>query len=187
MTTRPSTARSDELPFILETQLEWEIAADPAWLQGITWGTPRSGHPEGLVMFHIRDVLNNIDHFFGGSSDRPALRLIALTHDTFKYQVVRSELGSVQSHGYLARKFAEQYVSDFRILEVIELHDQAYKAYLFITQHGDHEAAEWHAKNLITRLGKNIDLFMHFYLCDVQTGNKSSIHYEWFKRVAGWL
>jgi hypothetical protein len=172
------------LPFSLETQLEKQIAADPRWLVGIAWGAPRPGHPEGQVMFHIRDVLNNIDQFFGGADDRSSLRLIAFIHDTFKYQAAHSKgEAPAQSHGCLARKFAERYISDPAILEVIELHDQAYKAWLLMTRHRDHEAAERRATELIGRLGGSIDLFMHFYLCDHRTGDKSALHYQWFETL----
>src|SRR5262249_29773161 len=114
------TRNTSEFPFELETLLEKEIAADPQWLQGIRWGTPRPGHPEGQVMFHIRDVLNNIDQFFGGDDDRSRLRLIALIHDTFKYQIIGRAPGApMQSHGYFARRFAERYINDQAVLEVI--------------------------------------------------------------------
>ena len=52
-----------ELPFQLETDLERKIAADPEWQQGVLWGEPRPGHNEGQVMYHIADVLTNVDCF----------------------------------------------------------------------------------------------------------------------------
>jgi hypothetical protein len=177
------TRSASELPFELQTDLEEQIAADPQWLQGITWGTPRPGHPEGEVMFHIREVLNNIDQFFGSASDRTSLRLIALIHDTFKYQVACTTHDTqMQSHGYVARKFAERYIQDLAVLEVVELHDEAYKASLLMNQHGDRAAAERRAGELFIRLGDTIDLFMHFYLCDL-TGDKSTTHYQWFQSI----
>ena len=175
-------SNASALPFELETQLEKDIAADQQWLVGIAWGTARPGHPEGRVVFHIRDVLDNIDRFFSGAGDRSRLRLIALTHDTFKYQVAGAG-AHAQSHGYLARKFAERYIHDLDILEVIELHDEAYKASLLMTRYGDSEAAERRARELIERLGGAIDLFMRFYLCDHLTGDKSTAHYAWFEAL----
>ncbi len=173
-----------ELPLTLETQLERNIAADPAWLAGIGWGKPRSGHPEGKVIYHIRDVLNNIDFFFGRASGRSSLRQIALIHDTFKYQAAQAKSGTPESsHGYLARQFAERYINDRGILQVIEFHDEAYKASLLMTRHANRDAAEKRAIELIARLGHNLDLFMRFYLCDNRTGNKSTAHYEWFEEL----
>ncbi len=167
-------------PFTLETQLERAIAADSEWLAGLEWGKPRPGHPEGKVKFHIRDVLNNVDHFFAQADNRLHLRLIALIHDTFKYQA-RAKPG--KSHGYWASKFAAKYISDKDILQVIELHDQAYKASLLLTRHTDPTAAKKQATALIAQLGHNLNLFMHFYLCDNRTGDKSTAHYEWFRGV----
>jgi hypothetical protein len=171
-----------ELPFNLETDLERAIAADPDWLAGVKWGQPRPGHPEGKVIFHIRDVLNNIDHFFSNSGDRSRLRLIALIHDTFKYKRDHAQPGvPKKSHGYWARQFAERYINDAGVLEVIELHDEAYKASLLLTRYTNREAAERCARELIRRLGHSLDLFMCFYLCDSRTSDKSTTHYEWFK------
>jgi hypothetical protein len=173
-----------ELPFRLETRLERTITADPKWVEGALWGVSRPGHPEGKVIFHIRDVLNNIEQFFGNSDDRPGLRLIALIHDTFKYQAARSTSGSPgKSHGYWARRFAERYINDPGILQVIELHDEAYKAFVSMSRYTDREAAEKSAEDLIAQLGDNIELFLRFYLCDSRTGDKSMSHYEWFKEL----
>ena len=170
------------LPFQLKTQLEQKIAADPEWQYGLEWGHSRPGHPEGRVVFHIREVLDNVDCFFRNSAHRSSLRLIALIHDTFKYKAAQLEPDThKKSHGYVARKFAERYISDGGILEVIELHDEAYKAYRLMARYGNRQAAEVQATELITRLGKNLDLFMRFYLCDCRTGDKSTAHYEWFQ------
>lgn len=171
-----------EFPFELETSLERDIAADPEWLIGVEWGRPRPGHPEGTVLFHIQQVLNNIDHLCSNSNNRSSLRLIALIHDTFKNKSdhMQSRMRK-KSHGYWARQFAKQYINDEGVLTVIELHDEPYKASLLLTRHGNREAAQRRARELITQLGHNLDLFMHFYLCDNRTGDKSSAHYEWFK------
>lgn len=180
----PSASSATQLSFKLETQLEWDIAADPEWSEGVEWGKSRPGHPEGKVIFHIRDVLNNVDRFSKGAGDRSNLRLIALIHDTFKYKAARSQLEArKRTHGWWAREFAERYVKDTGVLEVIDLHDEAYKASLLLTRQGNREGAERRARELIARLGNNIDLFMRFYLCDNRTGDKSAVHYEWFGRL----
>ncbi len=181
---QPLNKYANDLPFLLETNLEQRMAANPLWQSGLEWGQPRPGHPEGAVAFHIQDVLNNVDRFFSNSNNRSRLRLIALTHDTFKYKAAHSVSGERQkSHGYFARKFAEQYISDIGILEVIELHDEAYKAYLLKSRHQGHRLAKRQAKDLIVRLGNNIELFMQFYLCDSRTIGKSNSHYNWFVKL----
>jgi len=177
-------ANIPNLPFRLETELERDIALDPDWQQGIEWGVPRRGHPEGKTVTHVRDVLHNVDSFFGNSNTRSQLRLIALIHDTFKAGVIQSAAQAhARSHGYLARQFAEQYIHDSGVLDVIELHDEAYKASLLLVQQRDGRAAERKACDLIARLGANAKLYMDFYLCDNQTNDKSTEHYYWFKQV----
>jgi hypothetical protein len=189
MTSHSLTSESSpDLPFALETQLERAIAADPAWRTGIVWGSPRPGHPEGWVLFHIRDVLANIDHSFDNVADRSRLRLIALLHDTFKYQAAAAAHQLPRpAHGLLARAFAEHYIGDVGVLEVIELHDEAYKAWRLQDKHQDAPSANRRASALIARLGQHLDLFMCFYFCDQRTGDKSIAHYQWFESiVAAW-
>ena len=50
-----------ELPFTIETELEARICADAAWKKGAVWGNPRPGHSEGIVMYHIAEVLANVE------------------------------------------------------------------------------------------------------------------------------
>jgi hypothetical protein len=189
MTSQPLSPESaPDLPFALETHLERAIAADPAWRAGIAWGSPRPGHPEGQVLFHIRDLLANIDHFFASAADRPRLRLIALLHDTFKYQAAAAAHQLPRpTHGLIARAFAEQYIDDAGVLGVIELHDEAYKAWRLLDKRQDAQSANRRASALIARLGQHLDLFMCFYFCDQRTGDKSIAHYQWFESiVAAW-
>jgi hypothetical protein len=85
-----------DLPFSLETPIELQLAADPEWRAGLSWGVPRPGHPEGQIVRHIREVLDNVDGYYARSSERGRLRLIALVHDTFKYSVDRSAPGALR-------------------------------------------------------------------------------------------
>ncbi len=135
----------ESLPFALETELEYLIAADLDWQRGVEWGKPRQGHPEGKVLFHVHDVLQNVDRYFADSPDRWRLRLIALLHDSFKFQ-------AKASHGLLARQFGVQYVGDTAVLEVIELHDDAYRAFRLHKRNRQIEATE-RIEALIQRLG----------------------------------
>ena len=172
------------LPFRLETALERVLAADPDWQAGIAWGEPRRGHPEGRVVWHIRDVLGNVETLYAASAQRARLRLIALIHDSFKYQVDRNAPRSpTNTHEYFARRFAERYLDDPGVLEVIELHDSAFKAHQRLRRTGDAAEAEGRARALIARLGGHLDLFLTFYLCDNRTGDKSMEHYMWFQGI----
>jgi hypothetical protein len=68
------------------------------------------------------------------------------------------------------------------VLEVIELHDSAFKAHRLIQRTGDTTAGEQRARELIRRLDGHLGLYLSFYWCDNNTGNKTAEHYEWFRR-----
>jgi hypothetical protein len=62
-----------------ETTLEEKLLAAPAFRKGLLWGEPRFGHPEGIVAFHVKEVLENIALIPRlSAADRSNLRLIAL-------------------------------------------------------------------------------------------------------------
>jgi len=173
-----------QLPFTLETELEQMIAAVPAWQTGVLWGQPRPGHPEGQVLAHIGDMLDNIERYCAASPERERLRLLALLHDTFKYQRTDSLADPLRpSHGHLARRFAEEYITDAGILCVLEHHDDAYKAYRHGQRSGDWQTAEQMALALIQKLGEHLPLFLCFYWCDNHTPGKSRAHYAWFRSL----
>ena len=172
------------LPFELETDLERAIAADPEWQEGARWGRPRPGHPEGAVANHVADVLENVEREALDEEDRAALRLIALLHDAFKYRVDRRRPRTGENHhGGIARRFAERYVDDAELLEIVELHDEAYNAWRKGAR-GDWSAAEARAARLIERLGPSLPRYLRFYRADNATGSKTREPVEWFERLA---
>ncbi len=182
MTTHHNHTR--ELPFTLETALEAQICADPEWREGITWGKPRPGHSEGQVGYHIAEVLANVDRHATTPEERRALRLIALIHDTFKYRVdtARPRTGA-NHHATLARRFAERYVDDPAILEIIELHDEAYNSWRLGAQNGRWDSAEARAARLVTRLDALLPLYIRFFRADNQTGSKDRAPLLWFEQL----
>ncbi|GAC1358197.1 MAG: hypothetical protein NVS4B11_23430 [Ktedonobacteraceae bacterium] len=173
-----------QLPFTLETDLERTIAADPAWQQGVVWGKPRSGHLEGPVQFHIADVLANIDRQQATAEERRKLRLIALVHDTFKYRVneLKPKMGH-NHHAYIARVFAEKYIDDPVLLDLIELHDEAFNSWRLGAYKGRWEHAEERINNLLNRLGSSLPLYVRFFLADSQTESKDQTPVQWFTHL----
>jgi len=171
-----------ELPFNTETELEKNICADPEWQQGIVWGKPRTGHLEGPVMYHIADVLANVDRHATTEEERRALRLTALVHDAFKYRVDLSKpkIGE-NHHAFIARKFAERYIHDPTLLDVIELHDEAYNSWRLGALRGKWDEAEARAQRLVTSLGPLLPLYIRFFRCDNQTVSKDSAPLVWFE------
>ena len=176
----------NKLPFELENDLERTIAADLAWQAGVQWGTPRPGHPEGAVQTHVADVLSNVDRFYGDSSHRQRLRLIALVHDAFKYQVDMDQPRTGENHHAMrARRFAERYIDDPAVLEVIELHDEAFNAWQMGHRKGRWDNARNRAERLIDRLGGFLPLYLAFYHCDNAIEGKEADCLNWFRDLSG--
>ena len=166
-----------------ENGIEEAIIADPDFIEGASYGKPRSGHPEGQVIYHIKEVLENIDRFYATDPDRRDLRFIALVHDTFKHKVDRNKpkVGA-NHHGTIARVFAQKYIKDHDLLKIIELHDEAYNSWGVGDRRGDWYRAERRANQLIQGLLLEgcLDLYVKFYKCDNRTGDKSQENYDWF-------
>jgi len=166
-----------------ENGIEAAIVSDANFIQGASYGKPRSGHPEGKVIYHIKEVLENIDKFYSEHSDRTDLRFIALIHDTFKHKVDRNKPKTGDNHhGTIARVFAQQYTQDPKILRIIELHDEAYNAWSVGGRRGNWYKAEERATKLLDelRLIGGLGLYINFYRCDNATGDKEQDNYEWF-------
>ena len=139
-----------------ETILERSIVSNKDFVAGLIWGKPRKGHPEGEVIYHIGHVLNNINKY-SNSENRYKLRLIALIHDTFKYKV-NSELpkSKENNHAFFACKFAEKYIDDKDVLQVILLHDEAFNSWSEGNNTGDWISANHRVDHLIELLSFNI-------------------------------
>ena len=167
-----------------ENEMERAIAANEEFVQGCLYGNPRAGHPEGQVIFHIRDVLGNVNRY-GNAENRADLRLIGFVHDMFKFKVnpAKPRFGE-NHHGFIARKFVEIYTPDLRVLEVVELHDEAYNSWCKGNRKG-WAAGEERARALIERLNRtdSLDLYLNFYRCDNETGDKSGKSFDWFREI----
>lgn len=166
-----------------ENGIEEAVIVDPDFVEGCNYGKPRSGHPEGKVLYHIREVLDNIDKFYSTDPDRMDLRFIALVHDTFKHRVDRTKpkVGA-NHHGTIARVFAQKFRKEHDLLKIIELHDEAYNSWGAGGRRGDWYKAERRANQLIQGLMIEgcLDLYLKFYKCDNRTGDKEQDNYDWF-------
>lgn len=164
-----------------ETELERQIMSDKEFIEGALFGYPRPGHPEGQVVSHIREVLDNVEKY-STKENRQVLRLIAIVHDTFKYKVDISQrkIGS-NNHAYIAKQFSKKYCSDKIILDIIELHDEAFSAYQNGARDNNWQKAEERARQLLHRLGSSVSLYLTFYKCDNETGDKNQECFVWFE------
>jgi len=166
-----------------ENGIEEAIIATDEFIIGANWGKVRSGHPEAQVIYHIKEVLENIDKWYGDDEDREDLRLIALVHDTFKYKVDQTKPKSGDNHhGTIARIFTQKFITDHQLLQIIEKHDEAYNSWSVGGRRGNWYKAEERANKLIQGLVLEgcLDLYVKFYRCDNATGDKEQENFNWF-------
>lgn len=167
-----------------ETETERRIIKNTDWQAGVRWGKPRFGHPEGKVLYHIEEVLENVERLKTDPETRLALRLITITHDAFKYREDRScPRDWSRHHSILARQFSEQFTDNQAILDVIELHDEAYYIWKMYRNPLKKQAAQQRLETLLFRLNDNLELFYLFFKCDTQTGDKIQAPIVWFEET----
>ncbi len=172
-----------------ETTAESHLLTLPQFREGLEWGEPRFGHPEGKVAYHVRDVLDNIDRMkaYLSDDDRQRLRLVAFAHDTFKYQEAEMRRNGAKNdwwlshHGYLARKFMENHTSDAVVLDLIEWHDEAYFCWRTKFLYDDPEGAQIRLRRLLPKINDKMDLYYIFFKCDTFTGDKIHAPVKWFE------
>jgi hypothetical protein len=162
-----------------ETELERRVAAEPELLEGLAWGQPRAGHPEGAVGTHVSHLLATLDDSGETGERRELLRLMALVHDSFKYQV-RERLPRVgeNHHAMRARRFAERFTDDERLLAAIEFHDRPYALWRKLKRRG--KLDERGFRRMIRRI-PDPELFLRFIELDGSTEGKRPEPIEWFR------
>jgi hypothetical protein len=165
--------------FTPEGELEAAVARDPVLLEGLAWGKPRKGHPEGSVGEHVADLLQTVEEWNETAERRSDLRFLALVHDTLKYKV-RDWLPKTgeNHHAMRARRFAEGYTDDERLLAAIELHDRPYAIWRRTRRGSDRERRA--VDGLVDRL-PDPSLFMRFVELDGSTEGKDPAPIEWLR------
>ena len=158
---------------------------DEEFQRGLFFGKPRFGHPEGEVVYHIREVLDNVDRLKIDAKTRRDLRMITFVHDTFKHREDRSYPRDwSRHHGMLARHFLAHFTDDQILLEITTRHDDAYYAWRDITLYDKEERGKRRLEELKRALGKkNMQLFYLFFKCDTQTGDKVQMPVRWFEQI----
>ncbi len=162
-----------------ENELERRLAHDPVLLEGFAWGKPRPGHPEGTVGAHVSDLLRTIDAWGETGRRRSELRFISLVHDAMKSKV-RDWLPRTgeNHHAMRARRFAEAYADDERLLVTIELHDRPYG--IWRQSHGRTGAARERLAAMCDGIS-DLDLFLRFVELDGSTEGKNPEPVEWVR------
>ena len=165
-----------------ETALETKLLDTPVFREGLNWGKPRFGHPEGKVGLHVREVLDNVEHCAENETARQQLRIVTIAHDTFKFQ--EFQMGKrVKHHGLLAREFMEKYLDDPTLLDLIELHDEAFYIWRAVQLENQPATAYHRLDKLLDNLGDNLPLYLDFYKCDTRTGDKIQAPLFWFEDI----
>jgi hypothetical protein len=171
---------SDLVPgFTPETDLERTISEEPELLAGLAWGKPREGHPEGTVGAHVRDLLETIDEKGYPEEMRTLLRFVALLHDGFKYRVHEwLPKNGRNHHAARARRFAERFTDDDRLLATIEHHDRPYALWRKMRRRG--ELDERAFEEMLGRV-PDMELFLRFIELDGSTEGKKPEPIDWFR------
>jgi len=175
---------SDLVPgFIAETDLERVVSEDPELLEGLAWGMPRKGHPEGSVGAHVAHLLTALDEAGDTGEVRRLLRFVALVHDAFKYRVKEwlPKTGA-NHHAVRARRFAEGYTDDPRLLTTIEHHDRPYAIWRKLRRRGRIDEIAFSRM-----MGEVTDpaLFLRFVELDGGSEGKNPDPIRWFREELG--
>ena len=160
------------------TELERLLLSQPDVQQGLRWGKSRRGHPEGIVGLHVQQILDRIDQLNEPNEVKEQLRLMAILHDTFKYKVdISKPRTGENNHAVIARHFAERFIQDGVLLDMIEFHDKYYSIWLTLTKKGFFREREFHA---MARRLRNLPLFLKFVWLDGSVEGKSPEPHRWF-------
>jgi hypothetical protein len=167
-----------------ENELELQLIQLPELYRGLLWGEPRFGHPEGKVLLHVLEIYGNINQLLHISDTlRRDLRIIALVHDAFKYQ---EDKGSPRNwnmhHGAIARRAVQHIIQDQDVLDIIELHDEAYYCWRGSRRlANDDIEPRFTLDTLLKRIQPFLITYMLFFRCDTLTGDKNPAPLKWFE------
>jgi hypothetical protein len=165
--------------FTPESDLERRVTSAPELLEGLAWGEPRAGHPEGPVGTHVSHLLETLDRSGETGERRSLLRFMALVHDSFKYQVRdRLPRAGENHHAMRARRFAERYTDDERLLAAIQYHDRPYALWRKLQRRGKLDERSF--RRMMRAVG-DPDVFLRFIELDGSTEGKRPEPIEWFR------
>jgi hypothetical protein len=165
-----------------ETDLEASFLEDAEFCRGLQWGVPRFGHPEGSIVAHIVEVNANIDRLPVDVETRRLLRIICWVHDTFKHiEDKGTPRDWTKHHAVYARNFLARYLEDPLLLNLVEMHDDAYYAWRLGHLHHKLGEGEERIRVIRERVGSYWQLFYLFFKCDTCTGDKNPAPLIWFE------
>jgi hypothetical protein len=162
-----------------ENELERALSTDPEVIEGLEWGKPRDAHPEGAVEEHAADLLNTLEAWDEPEPRRSELRLLALVHDAQKNKVQRWRPKSGENHHAMrARRLAERYIDDERLLAAIEHHDRPYAIWRRLQRTGRPQDSQ--LEEMLAQI-PDPSLFMRFVELDGSCEGKNPEPIEWLR------
>lgn len=165
--------------FAPEDDRERALAADPEFAAGLAWGEPRTGHPEGAVGAHVGHLLERIDEWGDVGQRRVELRFLALIHDSRKRRVREwMPRRGENHHAMRARRFAEAYTDDERLLATLEQHDRPYAIWRRRRRTGKLDERAFTA--MLDAI-PDLPLFVRFVELDGSTEGKNPEPIVWFQ------
>ena len=127
----------------------------------------------------MADLLKTIDRWGETGTSREELRLLALLHDTLKSKVNHARRRTGENHHAMrARRFAERYLDDERLLAALELHDRPYGIWRKLRRTGRFDEARF--EEMLARI-PDLDLFERFVELDASTEGKQPEPLDWFR------
>jgi len=158
------------------------VLSDPRYLEGIEYGKPRPGHPEGKVRYHIRELEENLERLKSRISEEQywKLKFLIHVHDTFKANAVPdSPIESPHSHASLATKFTAEFTEEADLLAMIQYHDVNFALWKQFAVTGAYDSQRF--ENLLETI-QDWDLFLMFLIIDGSTEGKDPEKIRWFIR-----
>lgn len=165
--------------FVPESELERRVTSDPDLLEGLAWGEPRAGHPEGSVGAHVDDLLRTLEEWDEPTERRADLRFIALVHDSFKGEVIEKlpKVGR-NHHADRARRFAERHSADEAVLSTIQHHDRPYALWRKMRRKGQPDERGF--TKMLDDI-PDVALFVRFVELDGSTEGKTREPIHWLR------
>jgi len=158
-----------------------KVTADPRYKKNVEYGEPRLGHPEGKVKSHISELEINLEKL-KPRLPKPEyywkLKFLIHVHDTFKAESSRDvPILDPNSHASLAKSYAEEFINDRDLLNMMQFHDQNYALWKQFESNGNYSKQDF--KNLLDTI-KDWDLFLIFNIIDGNTSGKEHSKLVWF-------
>lgn len=161
-------------------EIHWQVISDPRYLEGVTYGKPRTGHAEGTVANHLVDLDANLERIklLLTEDEYWKLKVIIHVHDTFKLWAKRDvAIDDPRSHASLAKDFLSRFTPNEDLLRMVQYHDEGFALWKQWEAKGSYNQARMQ-NNILTI--RDMDLFLIFCMLDGYTPSKDHEKICWW-------